>query len=272
MNVLKCSLAYLKPRVVRRRVICLVILLSLCSISCTTTHHTQPAVEPPSKPDNEQARIKRNIGEAYIMQGNYTAALKELLEAERMNPKDAITHNYLGIAYKNKKLLDKAIRHFKKALDLNPGYSVAKNNLGTAYLDEQNWDAAIICFNEVLSDILYVTPHFPLANLGWAFYNKQEYTKAISYYKKALQAMPNFIIALNGLGQTYMAEKKYHEAAETFEKLVKLQNRVPLFYLELAKAYGMTNQEEKSSKAYLKVIELAPESEMAEEAKRKINK
>ena len=64
------------------------------------------------------------------MQGNYTAALKELLEAEKINPKDAITHNYLGITYRNKNLPDKAIFHFEKALDLNPGYSIAKNNLG----------------------------------------------------------------------------------------------------------------------------------------------
>ena len=247
----------------------IIFLISFSAFSCATT---PPNTPPPQKSNKELALTKRNIGEAYILQGNYTAALKELLGAEKMNPDDAITHNYLGIAYNNKQLPDKAIYHFEKALDLNPGYSIAKNNLGATYLDQENWDAAIKCFNDVLTDILYTTPHFPLSNLGWAYYNKKDYPKARAYYMKALESKPHLIIALNGLGQTYMAERSYQEAAETFEKIVQLQDRMPQFYFQLAKAYELAGKKEKALKAYRKVIELAPSSEMAKEAKGRIPK
>ena len=40
---------------------------------------------------------KREIGEAYMRQGNYTAALRELMEAERLNPRDPLVHDALGL-------------------------------------------------------------------------------------------------------------------------------------------------------------------------------
>ena len=69
-----------------------------------------------------------------------------------------------------------------------------------------------------------------------------------------------------------MAEKKYREASEIFEKIVKTQSRVPQFYFELANAYEMANDKENAVKAYLKVIELAPDSEMAQKARIKAGK
>ena len=62
------------------------------------------------------AEAKRDVGEAYMRQGNYTAALRELLEAEKLNPEDHIVHNDLGICYMNKKRMADAIAHFKKAV------------------------------------------------------------------------------------------------------------------------------------------------------------
>ncbi len=241
--------------------------VALFTLSCaTTTPANQKRV--PESSVKEQALSKRNMGEAYIMQGNFTAALKELQAAENLNPKDHITHNYLGIAYKNKNLTDLAIKHFDAALELNPGYSIARNNLGTVYLDMKKWDEAITCFTDVINDILYTTPHYPMANLGWAYYNKKDFSTARKYYREALQIKSNFIIALNGLGQTYMAERKYQDAADMFERVVKYETRVPELYFQLAKAYDLINEKEKAVKAYLKVVELAPESDMAEEARK----
>ena len=145
--------------------------------------------------DAKKAAASRNLGEAYLSEGNYTAALGELLKAERMNPEDPILHNDLGLAYMAKEKIDLAVVHFEKAVRLKPDYSLAKNNLGSAYMARQEWDKAIPLLTAVTGDLLYATPHYPLANLGWAYYNKKEYDKARYYLEEALDLKPDFFIA-----------------------------------------------------------------------------
>ena len=99
----------------------------------------------PNETLRKQGESSRNLGEAYMAQGNYTAALKELMAAEQLTPDDPYLHNDLGLTYMVKDRLDLAIRHFKKALALKPDYAPAMNNLGAAYLAQQNRDAASFC-------------------------------------------------------------------------------------------------------------------------------
>ena len=98
----------------------------------------------PNETLRKQGESARNLGEAYMAQQNYTAALKEPLAAEQLTPDDPYLHNDLGLTYMAKDRLDLAIVHFKKALALKPDYAPAMKNLGTAYLAQQNWDAAIL--------------------------------------------------------------------------------------------------------------------------------
>jgi tetratricopeptide (TPR) repeat protein len=168
--------------------------------------------------------------------------------------------------------LDIAIKHFKKAVKLKPDYAPAKNNLGAAYFDKKEWDLAIACFKEIVDDIFYATPHYPLTNLGWAYYNKQEYEVAEKYYSDALKLEPNFIIALRGLGRIYMAMERAADAVAILEKAVKNYPRSAESYFYLAKAYSLSGEYKKAVSAYNKVIELAPDSAIAREAEKEVEK
>ena len=220
----------------------------------------------------KQEEASRNLGEAYLQQRDFSSALREFLKAEKIYSKDPILQNDLGLAYMAKGRLDLAVKHFKKAVKLNPDYAPAKNNLGAAYFDKKEWDLAIACFKEIVDDILYATPHFPLTNLGWAYYNKQEYEVAEKYYSDALKLEPNFIIALRGLGQNYMAMERAADAVAILEKAVKNYPRSAESYFYLAKAYSLSGEYKKAVSAYNKVIELAPESFLAGEAKKEVGK
>jgi Tfp pilus assembly protein PilF len=123
---------------------------------------------------------------------------------------------------------DIAIDHFKKAVEIKPDYTPAKNNMGTAYLAQKKWDDAITCFKEITGDLLYATPHFPFSNLGWAYYNKKEFKLAEKYYKDALKIEPKFVIALRGLGLTYLKMGRISEAVTTLEKVIELAPDSPL--------------------------------------------
>lgn len=234
-------------------------IMALYVVSCATAN---------MKVQKQQGEALRNLGEEYYKQGDYTSALKELLKAEALYPDDAFLQNDLGLTYKAKKRLDLAVKHFKKALEIKPDYAPATNNLGTVYLDKKEWDTAIKYFKEVSENMLYATPHLAMANLGWAYYNKKQYTLSETYYLKALDLEPKFINAQRGLGLTYIALGRIDEAVEILERAVKDYPKVALLYDDLAKIYVLSHDYDKALDAYHKVIELAPDSAMAREAEK----
>ncbi|MBI5590530.1 MAG: tetratricopeptide repeat protein [Deltaproteobacteria bacterium] len=226
----------------------------------------------PNETLRKQGESSRNLGEAYMAQQNYTAALKELLAAEQLTPDDPYLHNDLGLTYMAKDRLDLAIQHFKKALVLKPDYAPAMNNLGTVYLAQQNWDAAIVCFKAITGDLLYATPHFPLSNLGFAYYNQKKYDLSAKYYQEALKIEPGFPMAIRGLGRTYQAQGKRVEAIALLEEGVKLFPKSPELYNELGAAYLASKNYSAATAAYTKVIELSqPSSPLAKEAQKSLD-
>jgi Tfp pilus assembly protein PilF len=218
----------------------------------------------------KQGEASRNLGEAYMQQRDFSSAMRELLKAEKLYSKDPYLQNDLGLVYMAKDRLDFAIKHFKKAVELKPDYAPARNNLGTAYLAKKEWDVAIACFKEIVDDILYATPHYPLTNLGWAYYNKKEYDLAEKYYGQALKLEPNFIIALRGLGRTYMAMGRAADAVATLEKAVRGYPRSADSYFYLARAYRLSCEYRKAINAYKKVMELVPDSPISREAEEEL--
>jgi len=219
-----------------------------------------------------QSRVTRTLGEAYLQQGDYTEALKEFLKAEKLYSNDHLLHNDLGLAYMAKQHYDEAEFHFKKAISIRPEYAPAKNNLGTVYMAKQEWDAAIEQFKTVAGDILYGTPHFPLTNMGIAYYNKQDYINAEKYYLEALDLKPNFVLALRNLGITYIAMNKIPQAVATLEKAVTNAPESANTYLDLGNAYHMSGDTQMALLAYQKVISLSPNKPVAETAKTEILK
>jgi len=239
------------------------LIIALYVVSCATANMDV---------QKHQGEAVRNLGEEYYKQGDYTSALREFLKAEALYPDDPFLQNDLGLTYKAKKRLDLATKHFKKALEFKPDYAPAKNNLGAVYLDKKEWDTAIKYFKEVSENMLYATPYIALSNLGWAYYNKKEYTLSETYYLKALDLEPKFINAQRGLGLTYIAMGRIDEAVKILEKAVKDYPKFAPLYDDLAKVYVLSHDDEKALDAYQKVIELAPGSPMAEEAERAIQR
>ena len=220
----------------------------------------------------QESRVTRNLGEAYMHQGNYTDALKELLKAQELYSKDFLLQNDLGLVYMAKRQFESAKDHFNKAIQIKPEYAAAKNNLGTVYLAEQKWDAAIDVFEEILGDLLYATPHYPLSNLGLAYYHKGAYRRAEIFYSKALEIEPDFVLALRGLGKTYMALNDNSAAISSFEKALKHAPNFTELYLDMGNAYQQSNEFKKALFSYRKVLELAPDSSLAKTAEKEIKK
>ena len=223
--------------------------------------------------DKDLAATTREIGEAYMRQGDFTSALRELIKAEQFDPEDHFVHNDLGLVYMAKKMMPDAITHFKRAIELKPGYTPARNNLGSAYLAIEEWDLAIATFKEITKDALYATPQFPLSNLGFAYFNKKDYNTALNYYREALKLQPDMLNALVGSGRTYLAMNQGRQAQRYLERAVKLSPKTAEIHYYLAEAYLLTGQTAQARASYETVIDLAPpESDFALKAKQRLGR
>ncbi|MCP4114637.1 MAG: tetratricopeptide repeat protein [Desulfobacteraceae bacterium] len=239
------------------------LLASLTLLSCTANSLQQKRI----------AEATMELGEAHLNKGNFTAALKELLDAEKVLPKDPFLHNDLGVAYMGKERFDLAERHFKKAVALKPDYIPAKNNLGTAYLKQKKYDKAIECYGEFSTDLLYSTPHFAFSNMGWAYLGKKEHALARKFFSKALNLKPNFINAVHGLATSHIQSGNPGKAEALIEKTLKKIPNAPVLHADLAKIYELRNQSDLARAAWKRVLLFAPETTpLALEAESKLNK
>jgi tetratricopeptide (TPR) repeat protein len=229
----------------------------------------------------KQSEAIRNVGEAYLAERKYTDALREFLEAEKLYPDDPYLQNDLGLAYMAKKKPKIAVEHFKKALELKPDYAPARNNLGTAYMELQNWDAAITCFKAVADNLIYATPHYPLFNMGWSYYNKKEFPTAEKYYNETIQYYRDgfrkddlYFKTMRNLGQTYVAMGSLSQAAKTVENAVKdeVVKNFPdleiILYFDLARIYAASRQFDKAVEAYDMIQKIAPDTPLAKRAEK----
>ena len=232
----------------------LFILICICAFTaaCTSTVQTQK--------QNKIAQAIKKEGDVFQVQGNYTAALNKLLEAEELAPDDPFIQNSLGLAYMGKERGDMAIKSFNKALSLKPDYTEALNNLGAAYLRDKKWDIAIQTFNQVLEDITYPTPHYPMANIGWASMKQGDYAVAQKYFLKALREVPGFIPAIHGLAQLYIRTGQPKRAIAYLDKNLKKSPDTVIYHADLAQAYEACGQTRQAVKAWKTTKQLAREN------------
>ena len=224
--------------------------------------------------DYEQAGIHMNLGLAYIEVNNYNPALKELLEAEKYTPDDARIHYYLGITYHGKSLSDKAIEEFKKATELKPDYSEAHNFLGIIYSNTGQWDMAIAAFQKALTNIVYDTPAAALYNMGWAYYQKGDYALSLGKYREAVLREPNTVLMPmieKNMGLANMGLNQIDEAIQHFKKATDaVPNFIEAQYW-LGECYIKKNDWVEAQAQFQALIKVAPESEFGLKAQKRLS-
>jgi type IV pilus assembly protein PilF len=220
---------------------------------------------------DEQAKQKASIhlrmGYENLQKGNSTAALRELLHAESLNPKDPEIQYSLGLAYSAKGRFPQALEHFNKTLIFDPKFTEAHNAMGATYIEMGKWDEAIQEFETVLKDILYLTPYYVHNNIGWAYYKKGDRVKAIENYQKAVALKPDFGLAYFNLGLAYKDNQKNAEAISALRScLVHAPNFLEAHF-QLGLLCFNSGKREEAMKSFQEVVRIAPQSENARLAK-----
>ena len=221
-----------------------------------------------------QPQTPFRIGISYFTRGEYDKAITEFEKSLELNENDTESYYYLGqcylqkgiIEYNNKnifkayslyrkanKFAEQVIPRYKKIIEDNPEDLNSYLKLGYIY--------------ETRSIVPFVN----------------EYNEALEYYLKALDLATSssspsagntgIIIYLNTrIGYIYFKKKNYSQAIEYLEKAEEMSphNAEVAYYLGLS--YDKIREKEKARKFLSRVIELAPQSEYAQEAEKKLKK
>jgi type IV pilus assembly protein PilF len=191
--------------------------------------------------DKEKSELKAGyylqIGTNHLINKNYPAALRELLNAERLDPNNPIILNNLGLAYSVREKFIEAEKKYIKALSIDNKYTDARNNLGRLYIDIGLYDKAIEVLLVATADLTFSQPEKSWANLGQAYFLKTEYSLAQEAFQKSLQTMKNNCFTMNYYGRSLFELKKYKQASESFDHAIKYcttSNEEPQFYSALS--------------------------------------
>lgn len=91
---------------------------------------------------------------------------------------------------------------------------------------------------------------------GIAWHHLLAIGKARSNYQRALQLDPNYADALNNLGATYFAERKYKTAIHYYQRALALAPRSAVYLVNLGTAYFAEGKTARGAEAYRKAFAL----------------
>ncbi|MEM9007662.1 MAG: tetratricopeptide repeat protein, partial [Cyanobacteria bacterium P01_F01_bin.86] len=107
--------------------------------------------------------------------------------------------------------------------------------------------------------VLQQDPDHAYANfcLGCVYQKQVDFARAIACYQKAIAVKPDYIEALNNLGNIY-EEQKSAKAIECYQKIVELQPHKPYTYVNLGVALRFQGKLTEAIAAYRQALQLDP--------------
>jgi len=231
------------------------ILIALTTAGCVTGRDQQM-----SKPN--PAAYHYQMGLSFLGERNYTSALFELTEAEKLDGDNPDVLYNLGLAYMGKRRPDLAEQRFLKTLMLKPNNSTARNDLGVAYLDLKRWDNAIEQFKIVKNDLFYANNENATINLGLAFLGKGEHEKALEELRTVASSNPRNPVIQVALGRVLFAMGNTDEAMGKYTHALALYSEYGAAYYYLGLAHLKKSDKESARKAFQQVIRIIPDSEL----------
>lgn len=222
-----------------------------------------------------------NIDTSKAARKDRSGAYAYFLAALKSNMNFAPAYTSLGIFYgdytKDKK---RARKCFQKAFELSSSEVVAAERLARTFADQGDWELVEAVSQRVV-DSGKVKPapgskkpgiSWPLAALGVAELNKQDYAKSVASFQAALRISPKDYHSWVGLGESYHNSGRYIAAtkafthAETFEQEVEQQNTGDTWFAKymLANVKRELGSYDDAIQRYTEVLDLRPEEFGAE--------
>jgi tetratricopeptide (TPR) repeat protein len=232
------------------------------------THEAVTEAQALLKRDPNDLQSRRLLGRIYLRSlGDFSAgngqseivghAIEQYAEIYRLDPGDAESALWLARLYRLRNEHDKAEAVLRGMLKEDPDNEPAVEQLTQLLLDEGKAPEAIALLEEITTR----SPSPAMLDLlGDAYTQSHDLPKAETAYRKATELDPSELSHQRGLGQTLMAEEKYSEALEVYQKLTDLMPDDADVYLRMAQIYRELHQLGKAEDNLVKARQYAPGS------------
>jgi tetratricopeptide (TPR) repeat protein len=166
-------------------------------------------------PDNPEFLLY--LGAFYEETEAYEKSEAILKQALEINADHARVRFRLGVVYDKWGKKEASIEQMKKVIAINPLDAHALNYLGYTYLDlDQNLEEA----EKLIRKAIELEPEdgYITDSLGWLYYKKGDYGKALELLKKAIKLVKDDPIILEHLGDTNLQLGNRELALEYYKK------------------------------------------------------
>lgn len=164
--------------------------------------------------------LLRFLAEVYRRAKDYANAVETMLTVVDLDPGNPRLHFALGALYDESKDKDKTIEHMRKAIELNPEYAEALNYLGYTYAD---MDVELDRAEQLIIRALEIEPNdgFYIDSLGWVYYRKGDYRRAIEQLEKAVRLVVDDPVIIEHLGDAYLEDGRPDEALRSYRRALE---------------------------------------------------
>lgn len=170
--------------------------------------------------------------------------------------------------FAKQKKYDLAIESWKKANNLNPNDVEYLYKIGLVLFEKKSYLEAIT-YLEKAANICKIHSRAYLI-LGMCWIKLRKFEKAEGAIQQSLLLNNDNLLSYLNLGAVFTVRKKFQEAIDVFNHALKKYPNEVRAYLGLAKVYSAQSENQLANENYKKVLELAPDSSMAEYAKKSI--
>jgi Tfp pilus assembly protein PilF len=156
------------------------------------------------------------------------AAIPQYVATLANNPKDAVTHNLLGICHQRLGKHKAAKREYEAAIKLRPDYAQAHNNLATVLHAQRKYGKAVREYKKAVElDPNMATTH---RNLGTVLFTMGKFDEGLAAYAEALRLDPTVFsdsgalpvaIASDAVAQQYFCIAKLSARSGQLEAAIK---------------------------------------------------
>jgi tetratricopeptide (TPR) repeat protein len=173
------------------------------------------------------ASLYEGLSELLVRRGRMGEAVEMLRAALKQAPKDEQLLFALGVALERQGRLDEAVQRMREVLAVNPDHAAALNFIGYSLAERgSGFDEA----ERLIQRALQLRPETGayLDSLGWVYYCRGQYEKAVGTLEHAATLSPYEPVIIEHLGDAYRKLAKLPEAAATYRRALQSLEHAPL--------------------------------------------